>query len=396
MKTDVLRYFWLTLFVLFVGCTSGDDTAQRPTTTEESNRASFEAETESENGSEISSNTEPVTIMVGESVVFKNNSQIIITTSEVQDQGGTVPIDVKVNDYNGPLAWTFTGGSPATSTDETVTVTYNEPGKYAVRLQIDDGAEFPEVVEVADYVTVVSDEPETFCYVAAEEVDDGRSADFIYDDMDERLLQRVDKLLSDALQEYSTYEYNDDSQLQQEEFYTPANELLGKRILTYYSNKQLANQRLEDADANLVFEIGFDWDDTFSSQIPTGGSIVQPDGVGGTVTTDFEYVMDAEGNNVERVNFSQDGTGVGYRRYEHDLNAKIFTNLSFVESYPQAFNLNNILSETTYDADDNITSTNTFTYGYGNEDNCGQPISVQEDNNGAVTNKTITYKQVGN
>ncbi|MFN4235322.1 MAG: M43 family zinc metalloprotease [Bacteroidia bacterium] len=35
--------------------------------------------------------------------------------------------------------WTFSGGTPSTSTDSTVTVTYSTPGTYAVTLQVSDG-----------------------------------------------------------------------------------------------------------------------------------------------------------------------------------------------------------------------------------------------------------------
>ncbi|MNK00431.1 Pregnancy-associated plasma protein-A [compost metagenome] len=50
--------------------------------------------------------------------------------------------------------WTFTGGSPATSTSQNPTVTYNTPGTYAVQLQATDGAS-SNTATIAGYITVI-------------------------------------------------------------------------------------------------------------------------------------------------------------------------------------------------------------------------------------------------
>lgn len=51
--------------------------------------------------------------------------------------------------------WTFAGGTPSTSTDSSVTVTYSTPGTYAVTLQVSDGNNTLTKVETA-YITVLA------------------------------------------------------------------------------------------------------------------------------------------------------------------------------------------------------------------------------------------------
>jgi PKD repeat protein len=50
--------------------------------------------------------------------------------------------------------WTFTGGSPASSTAQNPTVTYNTPGTYAVQLEATDGAN-SNTANIVDYITVL-------------------------------------------------------------------------------------------------------------------------------------------------------------------------------------------------------------------------------------------------
>ena len=50
--------------------------------------------------------------------------------------------------------WSFTGGSPATSTQQNPSVTYNTPGTYAVQLQATDGSN-SNTANVASYITVL-------------------------------------------------------------------------------------------------------------------------------------------------------------------------------------------------------------------------------------------------
>lgn len=50
--------------------------------------------------------------------------------------------------------WSFTGGSPATSTQQNPSVTYNTPGTYAVQLQATDGTN-SNTANLASYITVL-------------------------------------------------------------------------------------------------------------------------------------------------------------------------------------------------------------------------------------------------
>ncbi|WP_300360317.1 PKD domain-containing protein, partial [Fluviicola sp.] len=50
--------------------------------------------------------------------------------------------------------WTFTGGSPASSSQQNPTVTYNTPGTYAVQLQATDGTN-SNTSNVPAYITVL-------------------------------------------------------------------------------------------------------------------------------------------------------------------------------------------------------------------------------------------------
>ncbi len=52
--------------------------------------------------------------------------------------------------------WTFEGGTPATSTDQNPTITYNTPGVYDVTLEVSDGTSTSTEL-IADMITVVED-----------------------------------------------------------------------------------------------------------------------------------------------------------------------------------------------------------------------------------------------
>jgi PKD repeat protein len=59
--------------------------------------------------------------------------------------------------------WTFGGGTPATSPDSAVTVTYNTPGTYDVTLEVTDGSGTEIITETA-YITVLSSPGEPLPY----------------------------------------------------------------------------------------------------------------------------------------------------------------------------------------------------------------------------------------
>ena len=73
-------------------------------------------------------------ICSGETVEFSDNSYASITSRN----------------------WTFTGGSPATSADSTVSITYNTPGVFPVSINVTDGAANLTTTET-DYIIVLPD-----------------------------------------------------------------------------------------------------------------------------------------------------------------------------------------------------------------------------------------------
>lgn len=69
-------------------------------------------------------------------------------------QGETIQFtDESFNAVSG-WNWTFAGGSPATSTSQNPTVTYNTPGTYAVQLEATDGSN-TNTANIVDYITVL-------------------------------------------------------------------------------------------------------------------------------------------------------------------------------------------------------------------------------------------------
>jgi PKD repeat protein len=70
------------------------------------------------------------------------------------DQGETVIFtDLSTNNPTN-WAWTFEGGTPATSTEKTPTVTYAEPGTYTVSLTTSNAAGTSPAIDKTDYIVV--------------------------------------------------------------------------------------------------------------------------------------------------------------------------------------------------------------------------------------------------
>lgn len=80
--------------------------------------------------------------------VFTSNTRTICA-------GGSVSFTDQSYHNVTSRTWTFTGGSPATSSDPNVTVTYSAPGTYAVSLQVSDGGSNLTTNETA-YITVLA------------------------------------------------------------------------------------------------------------------------------------------------------------------------------------------------------------------------------------------------
>lgn len=80
---------------------------------------------------------------------FRSNIQTVCTGSQVQFT------DDSFNNVTG-WTWTFDGGTPATSTSQNPTVTYNSPGTYSVTLEATDGSSSETEVK-SGYITVLPD-----------------------------------------------------------------------------------------------------------------------------------------------------------------------------------------------------------------------------------------------
>ncbi len=88
--------------------------------------------------------------------VFETDRQIIC-------QGQSVDFsDVSVHNVTA-RNWTFTGGSPANSSDSIVSVTYNAPGNYAVTLQVSNSGS-SETTTITNYIKVLSSPGAGFPY----------------------------------------------------------------------------------------------------------------------------------------------------------------------------------------------------------------------------------------
>ena len=105
-----------------------------------------------ESGSDIKTRTALITVKALSTVAdFSASHRTIQAGSQVSftDQSTQNPTS-----WN----WTFTGGSPATSTAQNPTVTYNEPGTYAVSLNVTNAGGTHEVSRTG-YITVVRKAP---------------------------------------------------------------------------------------------------------------------------------------------------------------------------------------------------------------------------------------------
>ncbi|MBT8185596.1 MAG: PKD domain-containing protein, partial [Eudoraea sp.] len=316
----------------------------------------FTAETEVDGQLEFSAYTQPVVIMKGESVTFSNSSTIF---QEYENGQETL-------DYIGTQSWTFEGGTPSESTEDLVTVTYNEPGKYDVTLVI-SGVQGPETLNVSEYVCVVEPEPEPepVCYIETETTSDGRSTVFIYND--DNFLIRADKFFNGNLQEYSLYSYDDEDRIIEEIFNDAFDAYLGKIDITYNASNQIIQRTTEDANGTMLRQRSFIWDNTVG--VTLSAQYIEPDGQGGQLTFEVGYTWDDDNKNIIEEAFALNNVYQGSNFYEFDETEKVFTGLN-IQSAPLLFNQNNPTSITVKDANGTTVGSQSFSYLY-NEGICG-------------------------
>ena len=105
-----------------------------------------------ESGSDIKTRTALITVKALSTVAdFSASHRTIQAGSQVSFTDQSTQNPTRWN-------WTFTGGSPATSTAQNPTVTYNEPGTYAVSLNVTNAGGTHEVSRTG-YITVVRKAP---------------------------------------------------------------------------------------------------------------------------------------------------------------------------------------------------------------------------------------------
>lgn len=377
----------LTFFVFILGCGSDDSSEDDDDDVIElidtTFVGDFRAQIDGANDSEFFNSEQTVVITEGESVSFNSISHFSKLFSND---------DIEFEDYVGAMDWTFEGGSPGTSTEKSVTVTYNAPGQYAVTLKLTDPAisSLPSaLISVDNYVLVIAREPdpEPFCFIETEEASDGRSTRFIYDEND--FLVRADKAQNGQLQEYSNYTFDELNDLILESFQDDLDELLGTRTLLYNNDNQLINEKTEAADGTVVSERTFTWDE--QEDFVIGAVYKEPDGFGGLTTFDVAYTYDADRHNVTSEIFTQNGAEVGRNNYEFDTHPKVFTGLN-IERTPFKFNMYNVTSITSLDANGTVVGQQTSTFEYADaEESCGQPISEIRTTNGTEVTFAWTY-----
>ena len=252
-------------------------------------------------------------------------------------------IDHLETDYS--YSWSFQGSSNDVGPPHSITVTYEDEGKYNVTLTTSDGNSTSVDRIATEYVCVVAKEPEPegICLIESEETNDGFRTEFEYDG---EILTAANKYFNGVIQERSEYTYNALNQLVQEQFLNALNELLGNRFLIYNSADQLIMEITEAADGSLVRERT--WAYNPGVDLPVSAMYKESDNAGGFVTFEVEIVADLDGVNIIEERFSLGGAYAGSNFYEFDNNEKVLANID-IEMSPLRFNLNNVMRITSVD-----------------------------------------------
>ena len=79
-------------------------------------------------------------------------SDFVTLTTDICTGNSVYFMDLSLNNPSS-WQWTFSGGNPATSTDQNPTVTYNAVGTYAVKLVVSDSTS-SDSLEITNYITV--------------------------------------------------------------------------------------------------------------------------------------------------------------------------------------------------------------------------------------------------
>lgn len=128
----------------------------------------------SNKGSLVGGSQEFSIVSTGKSVPSPTSASNLNAQFMMSDSGGCEGISINFADVtSGEVvnrSWTFQGGTPATSTDSTLSVTFNQPGSFDITLVIEDTAGLLDTTTVAGAVTIdsvtvidLSSNPDTVC-----------------------------------------------------------------------------------------------------------------------------------------------------------------------------------------------------------------------------------------
>ncbi len=267
--------------------------------------------------------------------------------------------------------WSFEGGIPATSTESTVTVTYIVPGKLDVSLTVSNELSTDTELKT-EYITVVPAPESVVCFPTETTGSDGTSSSFTYD-IDFRW-QRLDEFLNDDLVNYLLASYADD-RLDKVEKFDALNQLITTETFLYNDDGQVSRYSLFDETGAPQFFTDYTYE--AGSENPITSITQQSDGVGGFTAFDVTYEYD-DNDNVALETFNLFGTNTLALTvaYEYDDKNNPFNTLKFAPP-PIGNNVNNIISITTTDANDNEVDKKTFEFTYNLE---GYPATVKQTN----------------
>jgi hypothetical protein len=379
MKTDYYHLFFCAFLIL--GCESSNDANFEPEIEEEMEEpnpwdgAILNFIAEGPDGTSYTPDEGPIVINEGQSVIY------ISTSSDV-------PQGVSWNDG------LLNGLESAILNEISITVNYDTEGKYAISLLNNvlnadlvadypnvDFSEIPEVqLTLIDYVCVVP-EPVVPCILESVDSGDGLFTLHIFEN---DVIVRADKSDDEILQEYSEYDYDPLGRLFEERFFTPNDELLGRRVLTYNDEDKLEKEVIRSASGDLVSETTF-----VHEPIRIKGFYVGGDGS----TYEVQYNYNEDKTNIKEEVYEQNGNQFLRIEYEFDDKLNLSTGLDFLR-FPERAMTNNITKKTTYDGDDNVTELVTSEFQFLGSDPCADFANSEErTRNDVTTIRTYTFKQ---
>lgn len=370
------KYCQLLCCFLVLSCETTDlDTVAPPIMEEEPWRdAKLDFTAKGPDGTIYTPDEGPIEIEVGQSITYTSTS-------------ANVPKRVQ---------WSLSGSGQLDVRLDMVTATYDTEGKYHSTLfnvelfDIDVDSRSKFLLEGGGnlalvrqpYVCVIDPFK---CVLKAQESSDGRSVNHIFDD--ENFLIRADKFINKQLVEYSTFNYDDQNLLEQQQFFTELDVSLGFVYYERNSENHTYSERREDDQGTVLLERNFILDD--KNEYPISAVYNEPDGLGGLITFDVAFAQDADNHNTISETFMQNNVEVGSTDYEFDNHPKTFTGLK-IESAPLIFNTYNTTSIITKDVNGTILSQQSSTYQY-NPDFCDQPISEDRTVNSIIIKFTNTF-----